>query len=244
MLPPGLGCDERTLGPQSRLLRGSPQVAAGHGGCESSRTVLSKPTLGAPTGTDGWQCMVGGALTKLLHATGLWGGASRSVWLVSPIASCMPPSRPVASSTQRAQYRAPSVDWIVPDAGPQNKFRSKSVRSAISRICTRGWRKPGGQTSLPCPPRALGGMGLPLLACVEGARRLQVRACSRWAVVHWKTAEGSSGLSFGSCICRKDAFDGKKQRAVLDSAVQDRDQRSGHSLRAALDDEQHIERSP
>jgi len=183
MLPPGLGCDERTLGPQSRLLRGSPQVAAGHGGCESSRTVLSKPTLGAPTGTDGWQCVVGGALTKHLLATGLWGGASRSVWLVSPIASCMPP---------------------------------ESAR----------------------------GMGLPLLACVEGAHRLLLRSCGPWAVVHWKTAEGSSGLSFGSCICRKDAFDGKKQRAVLDSAVQDRDQRSGHSLRAALDDEQHIERSP
>ncbi len=82
-------------------------------------------------------------------------------------------------------------------------------------------------------------MGLPLLACVEEAHRVQVRACGPLAVVHWKTAEGSSGLSFGSCICRKDAFDGKKQRAMLNSAVQDRDQQS-----AALDDEQHIVRSP
>ena len=62
-------------------------------------------------------------------------------------------------------------------------------------------------------------MGLPLLACVEGARRLLVRACGRWALVHLKTAEGSSGLSFVSCICRKDAFGGKKQRAMLDSAL-------------------------
>jgi hypothetical protein len=229
MPPPGLGCDERTLGPQSQLLRGSRQAAAGHGGCESSRFVLSKPTLGAPTGTDGWQCVVGGALTKHLHATGLWGGASRSVWLVSPIASCMPPSRPVASSTQRAQYRAPSVDWIVADAGPQNKFRSKSVRSAISRICTRGWRKPGGRKSLPCPTRALGGDGAAALS-MRG-RSSSPTGARLQSLVHWKTAEGSSGLSFGSCICRKDAFGGKEQRAVLDSAVQDRDQRSGHSLR-------------
>jgi hypothetical protein len=32
------------------------------------------------------------------------------------------------------------------------------------------------------------------------------------ALVHCKTA-------FGSCICRKDAFGGKRQRAMLDSAL-------------------------
>ncbi len=63
------------------------------------------------------------------------------------------------------------------------------------------------------------GMGLPLLACMEGARRLLVRACGRWALVHLKTAEGSSGLSFVSCICRKDAFGGKRLRVMHNSAL-------------------------
>jgi hypothetical protein len=64
--------------------------------------------------------------------------------------------------------------------------------------------------------------------------------------VHWKTAEGSSGLSFGSCSSRKDAFGGKELRAVLDSALPQSKieiKWSGHSPHAALDDE-HIERSP
>ncbi len=123
----------------------------------------------------------------------------------------------------------------------RNKFRSKSVRSAISRICTR-LAQARWSDELALSNESAWGDGAAALS-MRGRSSSPTGALLR-SLVHWKTAEGSSGLSFGSCICRKDAFGGKKQRAMLNSAVQDRDQRSGHSLRAALDDEQHIVRSP
>ena len=69
------------------------------------------------------------------------------------------------------------------------------------RICARGWRKPGGQTSLTCPTSVLG----------------------------WDCRSSMRGRSSSPTGRREVAAGGARQRSA---AVQDRDQRSGHSLRA------------